>query len=115
MRERGAMTTVKLAFRNLIGEGIKTWLKVAVLSLAFVAIIGLQGIYEGASRQATRARVAADIGGGQYWHEKYDPQNPFDLPDAHGVIPSELDALVDSGKATPILAIQGFVYSGGEV
>jgi putative ABC transport system permease protein len=107
------MTTVKLAFRNLIGAGIKTWLKVAVLSLAFVVIIGLQGLYQGMSLQATQAMLAADIGGGQYWHEKYDPQNQLDLPDAHGVVPSELDALVDKGTATPILAIQGFVYSAG--
>jgi ABC-type lipoprotein release transport system permease subunit len=57
--------------------------------------------------------VATDIGGGQYWHEKYDPQNPLDLPDAHGAIPPELGPLIDSGKATPILAIQGSVYSGG--
>ena len=107
------MTTVKLAFRNLLGAGMKTWLRVAVLSLAFVVIIGLQGLYEGMSHQATQAMLAAEIGGGQYWHEKYDPQNPLDLPDAHGVIPSELDALVDNGGATPILAVQGFVYSAG--
>jgi ABC-type lipoprotein release transport system permease subunit len=107
------MTTVKLAFRNLMGAGVKTWLKVAVLSLSFVVIIGLQGLYQGMSLQASQAMLAADIGGGQYWHEKYDPQNPLDLPDAHGVIPSELGALVDNQKATPILAIQGFVYSAG--
>jgi len=107
------MTTIKLAFRNLTGAGMKTWLRVAVLSVAFVVIIGLQGVYEGTSLQATQAMLAADIGGGQYWHEKYDPQDPLDLPDAHGAIPSELGPLVDNGKATAILAIQGFVYSGG--
>lgn len=107
------MTTIKLAFRNLIGAGMKTWLKVAVLSVAFVVIIGLRGVYEGVSLQATQAMLAADIGGGQYWHEKYDPQDPLDLPDAHGAIPSGLGPLVENGKATAILAIQGFVYSGG--
>lgn len=107
------MTTIKLAFRNLIGAGMKTWLRVAVLSVAFVVIIGLQGVYQGMGLQATQAMLATDIGGGQYWHERYDPQDPLDLPDAHGTIPSELVPLVDNGKATPILAIQGSVYSGG--
>lgn len=107
------MTTIKLAFRNLIGAGMKTWLRVAVLSVAFVVIIGLQGVYRGMSLQASQAMIAADIGGGQYWHEKYDPQDPLDLPDAHGAVPSELGPLVDNGKAIPILAVQGFVYSGG--
>jgi hypothetical protein len=61
------MTTIKLAFRNLIGAGMKTWLRVAVLSVAFVVIIGLQGVYRGMSLQASQAMIAADIGGGQYW------------------------------------------------
>jgi putative ABC transport system permease protein len=107
------MTTIKLAFRNLIGAGMKTWLRVVVLSVAFVVIIGLQGVYQGMSLQATQAMLAVDIGGGQLWHEKYDPQDPLDLPDAHGAIPSELDPLVDNGKAIPILAVQGFIYSSG--
>ena len=107
------MTLIKLAFRNLIGGGTKTWLRVAVLSLSFVMIIAVQGLIEGMNQQATQAMVAADIGGGQYWHEKYDPQDPLGLPDAHGAMPSELRQLADNGKATPVLAVQGFMYSGG--
>src|SRR5688572_16360662 len=100
------MTMMKLAFRNLIGAGTKTWLKVAVLSATFVMIVGLQGLYQGINLQATQAMVAADIAGGQYWHEKYDPQDPLQLPDAHGAVPSELGALIAAGKAAPVLAIQ---------
>lgn len=107
------MTTMKLAFRNLLGGGTKTWLKVAVLSLTFVMIVGLQGMYQGMNLQATEAMVAVDIAGGQYWHEHYDPQDPLQLPDAHGPVPSELAALVEEGKAAPVLAVQGFVFAGG--
>jgi ABC-type lipoprotein release transport system permease subunit len=107
------MMLFKLAFRNLIGGGTKTWLRVAVLSLSFVMIIAVQGLIEGMNQQATQAMVSADVGGGQYWHEKYDPHDPLALPDAHGAIPSELRQLVDNGRATPVLAIQGFMYSGG--
>jgi putative ABC transport system permease protein len=107
------MMTLKLALRNLLGAGMKTWLRVGVLSVAFVTIVALQGLYEGMNRQATEAMIAAELGGGQYWQEKYDPQNPLDIPDAHGPVPSELGQLVMSGKATPILAVQGFMYVGG--
>ena len=106
------MTTMKLAFRNLLGGGTKTWLKVAVLSLTFVMIVGLQGLYQGMGLQAADAMVAVDIAGGQYWHEHYDPQDPLQLPDAHGPVPSELAALVEEGKAVPVLAVQGFVFTG---
>ena len=106
------MTTMKLAFRNLLGGGTKTWLKVAVLSLTFVMIVGLQGLYQGMGLQAADAMVSVDIAGGQYWHEHYDPQDPLELPDAHGPVPSELAALVEEGKAVPVLAVQGFVFTG---
>ena len=108
-----AVMMLKLALRNLLGAGMKTWLTVGVLSLAFVTIIALQGVYEGMNQQASEAMVAAEIGGGQYWHEKYDPQNPFDLPDAHGPVPAALGQLAARDQATAILAVQGFMYVAG--
>lgn len=33
------MLIIKLAFRNLMGAGLRTWLNVFVLSLVFVMII----------------------------------------------------------------------------
>ena len=107
------MTTMKLAFRNLLGAGTKTWLKVAVLSVTFVMIVGLQGLYQGVGLQASQAMVAVDIAGGQYWHQHYDPQDPLQLPDAHGQVPPALGPLVDAGQAVPILAVQGFVFAAG--
>jgi putative ABC transport system permease protein len=107
------MTTMKLAFRNLLGAGTKTWLKVAVLSVTFVMIVGLQGLYQGIGLQASQAMVAVDIAGGQYWHQHYDPQDPLQLPDAHGQVPPDLGPLVDAGQAVPILAVQGFVFAAG--
>lgn len=109
------MMTLKLAVRNLLGAGIKTWLRVGVLSLAFVTIIGLQGLYRGMNDQATDASIAVELGGGQYWHEQYDPLDPLSLPDAHGDVPPTLDPLVASGRAVPVLVVQGFLYSGGNL
>jgi ABC-type lipoprotein release transport system permease subunit len=107
------MTLLKLALRNLLGGGLKTWLRVFVLSVAFVVIIAMVGLILGVNEQATDAMIAADIGGGQYWHEKYDPQDPLNLPDAHAVVPPALTQLMAEGRATAILAVQGFMYAGG--
>jgi len=49
----------KLALRNLLGAGLRTWLNVVVLSFSFVAIIWTQGLYEGMNDQARRASVDA--------------------------------------------------------
>ena len=107
------MTIARLALMNFLGAGMKAWLRVVVLSLAFVIIIGLQGVYLGMGEQMSQAMIGAELGGGQYWHQKYDPQNPLELADAHGPIPTALKSLIESGRATPILIVQGYLYSAG--
>lgn len=109
------MLTLKLAVRNLLGGGVKTWLRVGVLSLSFITIIAMQGLYQGMYDQATEASVSAELGGGQYWHRQYDPLDPLGLSDAHGALPEGLSGLVASSAATPILVVQGFLYAGGDL
>jgi putative ABC transport system permease protein len=104
------MIIPKLAVRNLLGAGIRTWLNVIVLSFAFVTIVWTQGLYRGMSRQVIHATVEAEYGGGQYWQENYDPLDPLTLEDAHGVIPETLDSMIKNGQATSILVIQGTIY-----
>lgn len=109
------MTVLRLAWRNLLGARLRTWLNVLVLSLSFVAIIGLQGLLDGMSRQVQDAMVATAYGGGQYWHARYDPYDPLKLADAHGALPAPVQALVDKGQATSVLVVQGSIYPKGRV
>jgi hypothetical protein len=52
-RSRGAFwVLVKSAFRSLIGNGLKTWLIVSVLSFTFFLIIFMQALLDGWSKQA---------------------------------------------------------------
>ena len=62
-----------------MGNGLKTWLNVFVLSISFVLIVFMQALLEGWSKQAVTDAVAWEIGGGQYWSSKYDPYDPFSL------------------------------------
>jgi putative ABC transport system permease protein len=64
---------IKLAYRNLIGAGLRTWLNVLVLSFSFVVIIWLNGVMKGWDYQAKNDMTHYEIGGGQYWHQDYDP------------------------------------------
>jgi ABC-type lipoprotein release transport system permease subunit len=107
------MIIPRLAIRNLIGAGLRTWLNALVLSFAFVVIIWTQGLYVGMAEQVTHATVDAEIGGGQYWQENYDPYDALSLPDAHGIIPAPLQNMIDTGRAAPILILQGTVYPSG--
>jgi len=109
------MIIPRLAVKNLLGAGLRTWLNVIVLSLSFVAIIWTQGLYRGMGEQASQAMIEAELGGGQYWQPNYDPLDPLSLQDAHGVIPDELQQLIEQGQATPILITQATIYPNGRM
>jgi ABC-type lipoprotein release transport system permease subunit len=109
------MIIPRLAIRNLLGAGLRTWLNVIVLSFSFVVIIWLQGLYKGMGDQARVAQTNAEFGGGQYWQENYDPFDPLTLQDAHAPVPESIRTQIDSGQATPILISQATIYPEGRL
>lgn len=106
-------TLFKLALRNILGAGLRTWLNVGALSFGFVIMIWMQGLYEGMLQQMINASVDADYGGGQYWHKAFDPYDPLSLEEAHGKPSLALQKQIDQGTATPILLVPGSVYPQG--
>lgn len=109
------MTILRLAIRNLRGAGIRTWLNALALSFAFVAIIFGQGMLQGMNKQAEDASTEYEFGGGQYWQDNYDPYDPLTLEQAHAPLPPEIRSLVESGRATPVLIVQGSIYPQGRL
>ena len=109
------MMAFNLAFRNLLGAGLRTWLNVIVLSFSFVIIIWTKGLLEGWDRQAKNDMIKWEIGGGQYWHASYDPYDPFTLSDSHGAIPGELSAIANDTSVVPVLIAQGTIFPAGRM
>lgn len=109
------MIAFKLAYKNLMGAGLRTLLIVFVLSLAYVLIIYMNGLYQGWDRQARIETIAWEVADGQYWHEEYDPYNAMTLTDAHAPIPTELEALAAEGRAAPVLITQATIYPEGRM
>lgn len=106
---------IKLAWRNLIGAGLRTWLNVIVLSFSFVVIIWMKGIMAGWDHQAKTDMTSWEIGGGQYWHEKYDPYDPFTLSESHAPVPEAVKAEIERGDMEPLLVVQGTIYPQGRM
>lgn len=109
------MLIPKLAFRNIMGAGLRTWLNVIVLSIAFVAIIWIQGMIEGMNNQAMTALIDSEYGGGQFWHRAYDPYDPFTLDEAHAPLSPALEQLVQKSQAIPILVTSGAIFPQGRI
>lgn len=101
--------------RSLIGNGLKTWLNVFVLSFTFVLIIFMQGLLEGWNRQALNDTVKWEIAGGQYWNVKYDPYDPFSLDSSAAMLPSILKSEYDAHQIEPVLLSLGTIYPGGRM
>ena len=106
---------IKLAYKNLIGAGLRTWLNVIVLSFSFVIIIAAKGILVGWDRQAKTDMADWEIGGGQYWNENYDLYDPFTISEAHAPIPSEFSGEISRGDMVTVLIAQGTIYPGGRM
>jgi putative ABC transport system permease protein len=109
------MLALKLAYRNLMGARLRTWLNVFVLSLAFVVIIWFKGVLNGWNEQARRDTIAWQIGGGQYWQENYDPYDPFTIEDSHAPLSGLALKAVEQGKMTPMLISQANMYPQGRI
>lgn len=109
------LLALKLAYRNLMGAKLRTWLNVFVLSLSFVVIIWQKGFINGWDQQARRDTIDWEIGGGQYWQENYDPYDPFTLEDSHARLSDATERTVAEGKLTPILISQATMYPEGRI
>lgn len=100
----------QLAYKNLMGAGLRTWLNTIVLSFAFVLIIFFNGLIDGWNQQASIAGIEWEYGYGQLRHADYDPMDPFTLQDAHGILPD-----AKASDLTPILIRQATVYPQGRM
>ncbi|MCF7885825.1 MAG: FtsX-like permease family protein [Candidatus Marinimicrobia bacterium] len=107
------MVTLKLALKNILGAGLRTWLNVIILSIAFVAIIFTQGFIEGMGNAIVNDMQEMLYGGGQYWHEKYDPQNPLTIDGSHGELAPKMKNMINNDKMVPILIRSGSIYVNG--
>lgn len=103
----------KLALKNLLSAGIRTWLTASVLSLTLAAMIFMQGLMAGVLDEMSTIRKHEEIAGGQIWHKKYDPFDPTILNEANGALTTELLSMVENGKACPLLMISGAIYPKG--
>ncbi len=109
------MLAIKLAFKNLLGAGLRTWLNVTALSFAFVLIIFYNGMIDGWNRQSRRDTQAWETGQGQYWLPSYDRYDPFTIQDSHFPMSEEILNEVNKKNLVPLLIAQATAYPQGRM
>ena len=106
---------LNIAFKNLIGAGIRTWLNVFVTSVSIFMIIFSSGMYSGMRQHALNVSIDTEIAGGAYWHPKYDPYDPTTFEDSHSKTPIEFKNLISNNNAIEILVNQASIYPEGRI
>ncbi|TRX70414.1 ABC transporter permease [Carboxylicivirga sp. M1479] len=109
------MIAFKLAYKNLLGAGLRTWLNVSVLSLAFVLIIFYNAMIDGWNRQGRNDTQNWEIAQGQYWHPEYDKYDVYTINDAHQALINPIQKHVDAGRMVPELLQQASIYPQGRM
>ena len=94
---------------------MRTFLIVFVLSVSYVLIIFMNGLYQGWEREGKFEMTRWEVGQGQYWQEDYDPYDPVTLTDAHAPLPATFARATDNGNAAAILITQATVYPEGRM
>lgn len=100
----------KMAFKNLIGAGLRTWLNVSVLAFCFIVIVFYNGFLNGWQNQGRQDATNWEFAQGQLFHAEYDPYDVFTIKDGHGAL-SE----VESKNLTPVLIQQATLYPHGRM
>ena len=109
------MLAFKLAFKNLMGAGLRTWLNVSVLSFAFITIIFYNGMIDGWNRQSRRDTIEWEIGQGEYWHPEYDRFDAFTIRDAHTQMSDEILTEVKNKNLLPVLIAEATAFPQGRM
>lgn len=100
----------QLAYKNLIGAGLRTWLNVGVLSFVFVVIILFHGLIQGWSEQSINESIDWEYAQGHLLNENYDPLDPFSIIDGHGELSDS-----EQKYLTAVLIRQATMYPQGRV
>ena len=66
----------KIAFKNLFGAKLRTFLNVFVTSISFFMIVFVTGLYDGMRQHAKQVTIDTEVAGGAYRHPMYDPLDP---------------------------------------
>ncbi|MCK9453010.1 MAG: FtsX-like permease family protein [Bacteroidales bacterium] len=100
----------KLAFKNLIGAGLRTWLNVAVLAFCFIVIVFYNGFLNGWQNQGRQDAMDWEYGHGQLLHANYNPYDVFSIQNGHGNLSAE-----KTEDLSAVLVRQASVYPKGRM
>jgi len=106
---------LKLALRNIIGNGWRSLINIFILSLVLTAMIWMQTMYHSWIKLAITQTIEWQMAEGQFHHKDYDRFDPFSWDESNAPIPAVMQPAISEGKAFPILLSQAVIYPQGRM
>ena len=106
---------LKLALRNIIGNGWRSLINMIIIAIVMIGMIWMQAMYHSWIRLAETEARDWEIGSGQLHHVDYDRYDAFSWDSSFAEIPAELRVWVDSQDAVPILLSPAVIYPQGRM
>jgi hypothetical protein len=82
---------LKLAYKNILGNGWRSLINVIILSIVLTGMIWMQGLYDGWGRIARRQMIAWQFGSGHYEQVNYDKYDSFTLDKSNAALSPEME------------------------
>ncbi len=99
----------RMALKNFLRQGMRSFLNVLVTALAMVAVVFNLSLYNGFQDQAVRNMVSTDVAGGHYRMPGFDLLSPMEWEDQTFKVPDSFSSLSSSDKAE-VLVLQGQIF-----
>ncbi len=106
---------LKLAYRNIVGNGWRSLINIAILSIMCIGMLWMESMYHSWISLARTQQHEWEFASGMARVSSYDPFDVFSWDSAYAPYPQRVQTLIDQGKATPVLYSPAAIYPQGRM
>jgi ABC-type lipoprotein release transport system permease subunit len=106
---------LKLAFRNIVGNGWRSLINIFILSIMCIGMLWMESMYHSWISLARTQQHEWEFASGMARVASYDPFDVFSWDTAYSQYPARVQTLMDQGKATPVLFSPAAIYPQGRM
>lgn len=106
---------LKLAFRNIVGNGWRSLINIFILSILCIGMLWMESMYYSWISLARTQQKEYEYASGMVRVDGYDPFDVFTWDNAYAQYPQRVNELISQGKAVPVLYSPAAIYHEGRM
>lgn len=106
---------LRLAFKNIIGNGWRSMVNVLILTIVLIGMIWMQAMYYSWIKITETQQKDWEYGKGMLRVSSYDPFDAFSWDNSYAPIPVGIKSSIEAKEAVPILLSPATIYPNGRM